>query len=1090
MEAPDHKFGLHIGAGGANYGIYDWKKNNWLLCWYYRENDANSRNDLIINTRATLNSGLYAYGNLYFTNTTNGIYINNSTRLSSLISFNGTNLWVGATGNGENLFSVNIGSPDYSGALTILSTGWNGDPNNQTTPGAANSTIFAAVPRITGYNNNKATFAHDLYKVLHENNYFDIITKLKNSIYISSDNAYTGVTKNANGITISHNGALSITRNTADGGILLYGPGNTNCDSIYGRFKISRISTGTSTGISTFNKIGATSLELGNSTDEITTKGHSKGYLFLYDNKYYGCLLAGRDSSGNGSVLTDNREYYLPDKSGTIALLSDFSGSRSVGEHDADLITYNGFWFYNLNGPGTKANLTQVGLQPPVDGALYSQAYSNDWVGQIAQDYRTGGLWVRGKNNGNWQNWLGILSSKKSNDYYGIVNPEGSDAGWIRSTQSGFIPYSSNSNGVGSLGMSDWPWQEAHIKTVYGSLNGNADTATQLTNFVSCSSSPGTTGLIDANQIGNEGLNGFYYYQQNGPAAGKYNAGAWTNDGFLINHIYNPATSVDGTETYHWVAQIAQDYRDGQLFVRSCCGTDQTQQGVSIAKGWKPWRAIPMMALGTEGLGTTINPIYIDKSDGLIKACQYPSSGSWFKGIPYIGPDGVMEIGKYIDFHSTDNTTSDYDVRITAIEDELSLSGAIENGAIAVTDNFLRSLYDLCGNGATPLFDDPTFLTGLCGITKYDNNNNLGTHVTIDRNSYSNFGISDPKTFSSNVIRIRSTGNASNHGSPGYGGFYQTIQSAEGKVFLQVFRALIPQGYWVQHQSNPMGANNTWTDTFLTSRAGTGQWQWYVRKIKCGTGTTSDFSTGGHVNLTDHNREGSGTAAADDYTKQPTWYISYCNAFEITENDKNYDKLYLKLLLNANNFSTLKTTTYGNTVTIGSQNTSYTHIYNSANIPFIFNRSVMTTSGDLGSTSWRWGTIYGTTLNLSGNATITGVITQGSDKNIKHDINIISNKYNKFYEALQPKQFKYNYDETNRNRFGFIAQEVEEAYKQAELDYIQDAIIQKHEPNENGEWDLNMIDIIPLNTWQIQQMKQEIELLKQELAELRKLVNK
>ena len=46
----------------------------------------------------------------------------------------------------------------------------------------------------------------------------------------------------------------------------------------------------------------------------------------------------------------------------------------------------------------------------------------------------------------------------------------------------------------------------------------------------------------------------------------------------------------------------------------------------------------------------------------------------------------------------------------------------------------------------------------------------------------------------------------------------------------------------------------------------------------------------------------------------------------------------------------------GNTVTIGSQNSSWTHIYNSANIPFIFNNTVCTTSGNLGSTSYPWGT--------------------------------------------------------------------------------------------------------------------------------------
>lgn len=61
----------------------------------------------------------------------------------------------------------------------------------------------------------------------------------------------------------------------------------------------------------------------------------------------------------------------------------------------------------------------------------------------------------------------------------------------------------------------------------------------------------------------------------------------------------------------------------------------------------------------------------------------------------------------------------------------------------------------------------------------------------------------------------------------------------------------------------------------------------------------------------------------------------------------------------------LKSVANGNTVTIGSQNASFTHIYNSANIPFIFNNTVATTSGDLGTTSYRWRYVYCTYINES-----------------------------------------------------------------------------------------------------------------------------
>ena len=54
----------------------------------------------------------------------------------------------------------------------------------------------------------------------------------------------------------------------------------------------------------------------------------------------------------------------------------------------------------------------------------------------------------------------------------------------------------------------------------------------------------------------------------------------------------------------------------------------------------------------------------------------------------------------------------------------------------------------------------------------------------------------------------------------------------------------------------------------------------------------------------------------------------------------------------------LKSTLNSNTVTIGSQNAGFTHIYNSANIPFIFNKSVLTTAGNLGNTDYPWNNLY------------------------------------------------------------------------------------------------------------------------------------
>lgn len=81
----------------------------------------------------------------------------------------------------------------------------------------------------------------------------------------------------------------------------------------------------------------------------------------------------------------------------------------------------------------------------------------------------------------------------------------------------------------------------------------------------------------------------------------------------------------------------------------------------------------------------------------------------------------------------------------------------------------------------------------------------------------------------------------------------------------------------------------------------------------------------------------------------------------------------------------LKSTKNGNTVTIGSQNTSFTHIYNSANIPFIFNKDVLVTdTKNLGSTSWPWGNLYIGTADGAGIYYVTSNYTKEVIRFLNH----------------------------------------------------------------------------------------------------------
>lgn len=82
-----------------------------------------------------------------------------------------------------------------------------------------------------------------------------------------------------------------------------------------------------------------------------------------------------------------------------------YSGNSNTAEHNCNDAIKNGNYYYTSNGPATSIGASTS------DGALYVQSYSDTWVAQIAQDYRNGRLFVRGKNNGTWQSWRQVADS-------------------------------------------------------------------------------------------------------------------------------------------------------------------------------------------------------------------------------------------------------------------------------------------------------------------------------------------------------------------------------------------------------------------------------------------------------------------------------------------------------------------------------------------------------------------------------------------------------------------------------------------------------------------------------------------------------
>lgn len=80
-----------------------------------------------------------------------------------------------------------------------------------------------------------------------------------------------------------------------------------------------------------------------------------------------------------------------------------FTTTGSNNAVNCNNTTSNAIVYYNSNGPSGMSTS---------DGALFVQAYNSNWVAQIAIDYRNGDIATRGKNNGTWQSWYKVWTTR------------------------------------------------------------------------------------------------------------------------------------------------------------------------------------------------------------------------------------------------------------------------------------------------------------------------------------------------------------------------------------------------------------------------------------------------------------------------------------------------------------------------------------------------------------------------------------------------------------------------------------------------------------------------------------------------------
>lgn len=115
-------------------------------------------------------------------------------------------------------------------------------------------------------------------------------------------------------------------------------------------------------------------------------------------------------------------------------------------------------------------------------------------------------------------------------------------------------------------------------------------------------------------------------------------------------------------------------------------------------------------------------------------------------------------------------------------------------------------------------------------------------------------------------------------------------------------------------------------------------------------------------------------------------------------------------------------------------------------------------------------TKYATWINI-----IDTVNNTTSDARKKHDIKLLSDKYDILFDNLIPKTYKYNTGDSDRDHTGFIAQDILDAINTAGLTTKEFAAFIVENPGSDDEiMRLRRDEFVALNTWQIQKLKQKV----------------
>jgi hypothetical protein len=108
---------------------------------------------------------------------------------------------------------------------------------------------------------------------------------------------------------------------------------------------------------------------------------------------------------------------------------------------------------------------------------------------------------------------------------------------------------------------------------------------------------------------------------------------------------------------------------------------------------------------------------------------------------------------------------------------------------------------------------------------------------------------------------------------------------------------------------------------------------------------------------------------------------------------------------------------------------------------------------------------------------VNGSIFNPSDKNLKTNIEPITDDKSNSIINLEPIEFNYKDDKAQRKHLGFIAQDVEKLYPELVIG------------GQNDVKSINYVEFIPLLVLKIQNQQKEIDELREQINELREQIN-